>query len=208
MQQVLIHVIPIFFALYMYVSLFHKTRLHWVIRGVLLFLILISCQYPAFCRSFFVGYDDRVGLELRRLTRQQFPVPMGRKGRYFEQLRIPAHDVERLNADRPCRTEQCDTLFHFVVILSLGSCRFTKLVLSFRRSLSERCGARSRDAATRCIFRRPLANARRSDSVFCRCSLRHAQNTIYPSGSTGFPSLHSSRPKSRTSFPSACGSLP
>ena len=60
MQQVLIHVIPIFFALYMYVSLFHKTRLHWVIRGVLLFLILISCQYPAFCRSFFVGYDDRV----------------------------------------------------------------------------------------------------------------------------------------------------
>ena len=56
MQQVLIHVIPIFFALYMYVSLFHKTRLHWAIRGVLLFLILISCQYPAFCRSFFVGY--------------------------------------------------------------------------------------------------------------------------------------------------------
>ena len=60
MQQVLIHVIPIFFALYMYVSLFHKTRLHWAIRGVLLFLFLISCQYPAFCRSFFVGYDDRV----------------------------------------------------------------------------------------------------------------------------------------------------
>lgn len=60
MQQVLIHVIPVFFALYMYVSLFHKTRLHVSIKGILLVLILLSCQYPAFCRSFFVGYDDRV----------------------------------------------------------------------------------------------------------------------------------------------------
>ena len=60
MQQVLIHVIPTFFALYMYVSLFHKTKLHVSIKAILLVLILLSCQYPAFCRSFFVGYDDRV----------------------------------------------------------------------------------------------------------------------------------------------------
>lgn len=60
MQQVLIHVIPIFFALYAYVSLFSKTRLHGVIKAILLILIVLACQYPAFCRSFFVGYDTRV----------------------------------------------------------------------------------------------------------------------------------------------------
>ena len=60
MQQVLIHVIPVFFALYAYVSLFSKTKLHWVIKGILFVLILISCQYPAFCRSFFAGYDAKV----------------------------------------------------------------------------------------------------------------------------------------------------
>lgn len=60
MQQVLIHVVPVFFALYMYVSLFHKTKLHVSIKAILVILILLSCQYPAFCRSFFVGYDNQI----------------------------------------------------------------------------------------------------------------------------------------------------
>lgn len=60
MQQVLIHVIPLFFVLYVYVSLISKTHLHVVIKGLLLVLIAIASQYPGFCRSFFVGYDDRV----------------------------------------------------------------------------------------------------------------------------------------------------
>ena len=60
MQQVLIHVIPLFFVLYVYVSLISKTHLHVVIKGLLLVLIAIASQYPGFCRSFFVGYDDRI----------------------------------------------------------------------------------------------------------------------------------------------------
>ena len=60
MQQVLIHVIPLFFVLYVYVSLISKTRLHIAIKGLLLVLILIGSQYPAFCRSFFVGYDNKI----------------------------------------------------------------------------------------------------------------------------------------------------
>ena len=60
MQQVLTHVIPLFFVLYVYVSLISKTRLHMAIKGILLVLILIGSQYPAFCRSFFVGYDNKI----------------------------------------------------------------------------------------------------------------------------------------------------
>lgn len=60
MQQVLIHVIPLFFVLYVYVSLISKTRLHIVIKGILLLLILVASQYPGFCRSFFVGYEHKV----------------------------------------------------------------------------------------------------------------------------------------------------
>lgn len=60
MQQVLIHAIPLFFVLYVYVSLIAKTRLHSVIKGILLLLILIASQYPGFCRSFFIGYEHKV----------------------------------------------------------------------------------------------------------------------------------------------------
>ena len=60
MQQVLIHVIPLFFALYAYSSLFARTRLHWAIKGLSIFFIFFASQYPAFCRSFFAGHDQSV----------------------------------------------------------------------------------------------------------------------------------------------------
>ena len=60
MQQLLIHVIPLFFALYAYVSIFGKSHLHWVIKGIALLFIFFASQYPAFCRSFFAGHDDVV----------------------------------------------------------------------------------------------------------------------------------------------------
>lgn len=60
MQQVLIHVVPLFFALYTYVSLYSKTKAHPVIKAIVLVLILFSSQYPAFCRSHFMGYGHSI----------------------------------------------------------------------------------------------------------------------------------------------------
>ena len=60
MQQLLIHVIPLFFALYAYVSIFGKSHLHWVIKGIALLFIFFASQYPAFCRSFFFFFYDGV----------------------------------------------------------------------------------------------------------------------------------------------------
>ena len=60
MQQLLIHVIPLFFALYAYISIFGKSHLHWVIKGIALLFIFFASQYPAFCRSFFAGHDDAI----------------------------------------------------------------------------------------------------------------------------------------------------
>lgn len=52
MQQVLIHIIPIFFAIYAFNSLFGKTRLHWVVKILMCSLMLIASQYPGLARSF------------------------------------------------------------------------------------------------------------------------------------------------------------
>lgn len=60
MQQVLIHIIPIFFAIYAFNSLFGKTRLHWVVKILMCSLMLIASQYPGLARSFFGNHDQSV----------------------------------------------------------------------------------------------------------------------------------------------------
>ncbi len=60
MQQVLIHVIPIFFALYAFKSLFGKTRFHWAAKILIGSVMLIASQYPGLARSFFGNHDQEI----------------------------------------------------------------------------------------------------------------------------------------------------
>lgn len=60
MQQLLIHIIPIFFAFYAFISLFGQTRLHWVAKILIGSTMLLASQYPGLARSFFGNHDQIV----------------------------------------------------------------------------------------------------------------------------------------------------
>ena len=60
MQQILIHIIPIYFAFYAFLSTSYRTTWHWSIKATLCIVLLIASQYAALSRAFYYGYDGQI----------------------------------------------------------------------------------------------------------------------------------------------------
>lgn len=60
MQQILIHIIPIYFAAYAFISTFYPLRWHWSLKLVVGFALLLASQYAALSRAFYYGYDGLI----------------------------------------------------------------------------------------------------------------------------------------------------
>ena len=60
MQQILIHIIPIYFAFYAFLSTSYRTTWHWSIKAALCIVLLIASQYAALSRAFYYGYDGLI----------------------------------------------------------------------------------------------------------------------------------------------------
>ncbi|MBO7173526.1 MAG: metallophosphoesterase [Burkholderiaceae bacterium] len=60
MQQILIHIIPIYFAFYAFLSTCYRTRWHWSIKVTFCIILLIASQYAALSRAFYYGYDGLI----------------------------------------------------------------------------------------------------------------------------------------------------
>ena len=60
MQQILIHIIPIYFAFYAFLSTCYRTRWHWSIKAIMCLTLLVSSQYAALSRAFYYGFDGLI----------------------------------------------------------------------------------------------------------------------------------------------------
>ena len=60
MQQILIHIIPIYFAFYAFLSTSYRTSWHWSIKFALCVVMLVASQYAALSRAFYYGYDGLI----------------------------------------------------------------------------------------------------------------------------------------------------
>lgn len=76
MQQILIHIIPIYFAFYAFLSTCYRTHWHWAIKGGLCVILLVSSQYPALSRAFYYGYDGLISHSLLVLFAWAFTVEL------------------------------------------------------------------------------------------------------------------------------------
>ncbi len=60
MQQILIHIIPIYFACYAFVSLCYGTHWSKLIKFLIAVVLLIASQYAALSRAFYYGHDGQI----------------------------------------------------------------------------------------------------------------------------------------------------